>query len=70
MDNDSKLDLILLNQDKILSKFSTLEPKNIDIAKFIGQGALINGCQDGDTVTTALGKLTLKNNFMSLKLQK
>ncbi|RZP23063.1 MAG: ABC transporter ATP-binding protein [Burkholderiaceae bacterium] len=43
------------------------EPKNIDIAKFIGQGALINGFQDGDTVTTALGKLTLKNNFMSTR---
>ena len=43
------------------------EPKNIDIAKFIGQGALINGFQDGDIVTTALGKLTLKNNFMSTR---
>ena len=43
------------------------EPKNIDIAKFIGQGALITGYQDGDIVTTALGKLTLKNNFMSIR---
>ena len=43
------------------------EPKNIDIAKFIGQGALINGCQNGDIVTTALGKFTLKNNFISTR---
>ena len=38
------------------------EPKNIDIARFIGKGALIDGYQDGDFVTTALGKLPLKKS--------
>ena len=43
------------------------EPKNISIAKFIGQGALINGSQSGNSVATALGTFTLKKNFISDK---
>ena len=41
------------------------EPKNIDIAKFIGQGALINGYRNDTNIETALGNFPLNLNQSS-----
>jgi len=36
------------------------EPSSLEVARFVGEGALINGAQQGHTVDTAFGELPLK----------